>query len=176
MNSNDPMDDYKLWRIIKNFGILKILINVDSIIAYILTIIISYIYLVSEDFFEITGDITLSLIGADAALLGVVIAGFAISISMLDKNFLLFLRKFGLYNDLIFQFVFTSGIISIGLMASIGLSLSLPFKHWISMILFVISILFTLWGIMSIVLLLVVFLKDLAVLKGNYSELPDKEN
>lgn len=176
MKSNNLLEDYQLWKIIKDFGICKILFNYDSVPAYILTVLISYVYLSSKDFFEMTKDITLALIGADAALLGVIIAGFAISVSMLDKNFLLFLKRFDLYNELIFQFVFTSGIISIGLMATIGLSLSLPFEHWISMILFVISILFTLWGVLSIALLLVVFLKDLAVLKGHYSELPDREN
>ena len=149
MNDSEPLDnsellkEYSLVGIFKEFGILKILLNVDSVSAYILTFIVSYFYIIQGDFFINVGSIGTSLISANAGMLGVVIAGFSISIAIMDMEFLLFLDKFGLYREMIFQFVFTSVVVGIGLLFSIGLSLSLPFKHQISFVFFIFSILFT---------------------------------
>lgn len=171
MGGEKTEEGYSILKLFRNFGILKILINFDSVPSYILTSIISFFYLNSNNFFQIAKDISLALIGANAGLLGVVIAGFAIIVSMMDKNFIVFLKKFELYEDTVFQFVIISGLVSVGLLSSIGLSLSLPFNHIVSKIIFPIAVLSTLWGTLSIVLLLIVFLKDLAMLKGDFSDL-----
>ncbi|MCX9011208.1 MAG: hypothetical protein OIN66_08810 [Candidatus Methanoperedens sp.] len=171
--NDDVLKDYSIWNLINKFGIFNILFDFDSVSAYFLTIITAYFYIPRSDFFEIAGALSSSFIGADAALLGIVIAGFAIAVSMFDKKFLLFLDKFGIFEEMIFYFIFTTILLGFGLIASIILSISIPFDHWVSKVLFPFSVLFTIWGILSVLLLLAVFLKDVAILKKDYSQLPD---
>lgn len=171
--SVDVLENYSVWNLINKFGIFNIIFNFDSIPAYFITMITTYLYIPRSDFFDIANALSSSFISADAALLGIVIAGFAIAVSMFDKKFLLFLDKFGVFEEMIFYFTFTTILLGFGLMASIILSISIPFHHWFSKVLFPFSVLFTIWGILSVLLLLVVFLKDVAILKKDYSELPD---
>jgi len=154
----------------KEYGLIHILFNWDSIPAIIITAIICRYYLFFEGFTESVNAVTLTLIGADAGLLGIVLAGYAIMISMTQGKFLKFLKDTTVLNDIIFLFTHSSIIIGFGLIASILLSLFLPIHLLLAKILFIFSAGFTIYGVLSIILLLF-NLKQYAFLRGEFSDI-----
>ena len=160
-------EEYKLRYLAQKYGIRKILLTPDWWPALIITIIVTYYYI--PNFKENANSISLTLIGADAGLLGIVLAGFAIMISLMHGDFKDILKEAGLYDDTVFLFCYDSLLIGIGLIFSIFFSLALPIDITISRWLFAGSIFFSTYGLFSVVWLLF-HLKDLAMLKGEMTE------
>jgi len=157
----------------KEYGLLHILINWDSIPAIILTAIICKYYLFCGNFSDSVNTMILTLIGADAGLLGIVLAGYAIIISIAQGKFIKFLKDMEILNDIVFLFTHSSIMVGIGLISSIMLSLFIPINLLLSKILFVFSIGFTIYGVLSIILL-IVEMKKYAFLRGDFSDIEEK--
>lgn len=126
-----------------------------------------------SDFSNQVSSIILTLIGANAGLLGIVLAGWAILISLMQGKFIKFMKDQGLFTEIVFLFTHSSILISIGLLSSILLSLFLKIDIiMVSKILFVLAIGFTIYGILSILFLLL-SMKKYAFLRGEFLEVED---
>jgi hypothetical protein len=170
--------EYELSELAKKFGFKNIIISPDFWVALIIAIIIGYLYLPLGNFKSITESITLTLIGANAGLLGIVLAGFAIMISLMSGKFLDVIKEAGLYEDTVFLFTYDSLLIGIGLISSIFFSLIRPLdivyqnieiSLCVSKIFFIFSIFFSLYGLFSVVFLLY-HMRSLAMLRGEMSK------
>jgi hypothetical protein len=89
---------------------------------------------------------------------------------MAQGKFLKFLKDTTVLNDIIFLFTHSSIIIGFGLIASILLSLFLPIHLGFAKILFIFSVGFTIYGVLTIILLLF-NLKQYAFLRGEFSDI-----
>ena len=167
------MKQFSYFALAKEYGIRSILINWDSILASILTLVVCIFYLPWEHFSSSVTGIILTLVGANAGLLGIVLAGYVIMISMMQGTFVKFLKDTKILNDIVFLFTHSSILIGIGLVSSILLALFLPVNLLFAKILFVFSIEFTIYGIFSIILLLL-YMKRPALLRGEFSDIEKK--
>lgn len=154
----------------KSYGGLKcILFSPDFVIAFILTVIICYYYFGLDNFPKVIEQIILAIIGGDAGLLGIVLAGYALIISMAQGPFIRFLVEQEIMNDIIFLFTHSSLMISIGLISSILLAMLIPLDFF-AKFLFTTTIFFTFYGILTIISLLF-DMKKYAFLRGLFSKI-----
>lgn len=151
----------------KEFGILKILFNWDSIPAIIITAVIGYYYI--PDLVTTADNIglVLVLIGSNAGLLGIVLAGFSIFIAFMDEKFLPILRESKLYEESIFMFTYSAMLLSIALILTILFPISVNVYEFGASVIFIFALFFTFYGLLSVVLLFIQ-VKNIAVAKGRY--------
>lgn len=92
----------------KSFGIGRIIKSFDFIIPLVLSIIGSF------TFFNLLTDTTVrtnllsDIIVASISITTIVLAGFAIVISLTEKEFVKYLKKYDIYDNIIFTFEYTT--------------------------------------------------------------------
>lgn len=158
--------EYSLVRMIKKYG-KSIIGGIDFISALIITLIISYFYVPDLLMTEDNLVLILTLIGSNAGLLGIVLAGFSIFIAFIDEKFLLELRKAGFYEDTVFLFTYSALLISIGLISSMLFAFLYTFDDFMAATLFIGAIFFTFYGLLSVVFLFIQ-VKNISISKSRY--------
>ncbi len=151
----------------KEFEVKNIILNWDFIPAILITAFLCYFYL---PYLSQSGEnlsIILTLVGSNAGLMGIVLAGFSIFVAFMDKEFLPKLREAGLYSETIFMFTYSAILISIALISSILFSFVLYINFNAAIITFVFTIFFTFYGLLSVVLLFIQ-VKNISIAKGRY--------
>ena len=161
---NKPKE-YGLFYLSNKYGWKNIILCPDLILSTIITIIITYYYHTSNNFSDNIAPVTYALIGANAGLLGIVLAGFAIMIALMHGEYKDVLKEVGLFDDTVFLFCYDSLLLSLGLIFTIFLGLILPVNVELAKYIFISAIFFSLYGLFSVVFLLLL-LKELAMLKG----------
>lgn len=90
------------YKRLMNFGICRIICSVDFVISLAILLILIYFNIFNNfsSFSNMLNDIS----GASITLATIILAGFAIVISLIDNDFIRFLKELGVYENLIFLF------------------------------------------------------------------------
>lgn len=176
-------EEYKMAHLAKQFGIRNILKTPDFIISSGIAVLICLLFFVPnnyggvQNFENVVSPIVTSFLTMDAALIGLVLSAFAITVTYMDNDFGEILKKAKLWDDAVFLFVYDICLIIAGLIFSVffivtssvkaeflSLSWSIGFMD---KTFFALSVFFSVYGLLSIVYL-VYYMKDLALLKGEF--------
>jgi len=91
-----------------NFGIGRIFKSADFIIAIIITLIGAFTFFNMLLESEIRTKILTDISSVSISIMTIVLAGFAIVISLSDKKFIALLKRYNLYENIIFYFEWTT--------------------------------------------------------------------
>lgn len=149
----------KFWALLKHFEIKEIIKSRDLILAVIVAILVSFFSFFccsGSELKNIISDISPIFIGISGTMITIAIAGLAIIVALADEKFIQILKKAGIFEDLLFLFLFSTIIsaisIIINVIAKISTVINIPNFNFYYIVIFL-SIFFVLYSLFSVILL-----------------------
>ncbi|PIR40209.1 MAG: hypothetical protein COV33_00975 [Candidatus Zambryskibacteria bacterium CG10_big_fil_rev_8_21_14_0_10_34_34] len=93
---------------VKNFGIGRIIKSYDFIISLVISLVGIFTFFEQLLPMEIRTNFLSDIIGASITVTTLVLAGFAIVISLMEKELVHYLKKYNIYDNIIFTFEYTA--------------------------------------------------------------------
>jgi hypothetical protein len=118
---DSSMKEYSIWEMAKEYGIGNILKSRMLWLAIGLSLIVSYLvfHYVSDVSLSTFHTVSSTIIAVNAALLGLVLAAFAIVVSFTDKELTLWLRQENFLGGLNFVFIEVAYVLAIGILTNL---------------------------------------------------------
>lgn len=120
MDQNDfSYEKTRFLNILNEYGIKRVIFAKDFIFSLILAIIINSLVIHSNLEETILKEVIPRLISISGALIGLTLAGFAITVSFADIEFVKILQKAGVYKRILFMFWYTTLLTAISLISNL---------------------------------------------------------
>jgi hypothetical protein len=157
--------DTKFLRMLKNYGISRIINSLDLRLSLIAAVVFAFVCWELELSKAMILDISIIFVTVSAAMLAVIIAGLAIVVSVSDDKFVKLLKDNNVYDNILFVFWYSAIIAGLSIISTTAsyVSVRVPCFHYLSQycnysnniyaISIGISAFFTFYALLSVIML-----------------------